>query len=329
MKRWTKIMTLISVACVILSMFGMSVYATEIEDAPADEVIETSEVSEPELSLDDVTFNFAYTSDSVVKEGLTYQVYSDPISGQSGVELVPNFGIGYAIYDDVETDIIDGIRINDAEVTSLRIPISADTTVFTYNVAVRTVYVDGASGTLAQILDGTYDYSQLLTNPIVIFQLVYWVIMALTAFVGFVIAIRNKGVKAKTSDEIASKVSEGSDAFRENLINVVTDVVKSEILPLAQASVKSGKEAVKAILLSNSKSKEAPSALLDVFAESSDIDISNIVDEVRETLSKATAEHEATHNANATALHNIANHVIQEDVSDATESKSEPRKSIF
>jgi hypothetical protein len=307
----------------------MSVYATEIEDASADEVIETPEVSEPELSLNDVTFNFTYTSDSVVKEGLMYQVYSDPISGQFGVELVPNFGIGYAIYDDVETDIIDGIRINDAEVTSLRIPISADTTVFTYNVAVRTVYVDGASGTLAQILDGTYDYSQLLTNPIVVFQLVYWVIMALTAFVGFVIAIRNKGVKAKTSDEIASKVSEGSDAFRENIINVVTDVVKSEILPLAQASVKSGKEAVKAILLSNSKSKEAPSALLDIFSESSDIDISTIVDEVRETLSKSTSEHEAAHTANATALHSIANHVIQEDVSNATEIKSETRKSIF
>lgn len=325
MKKPFKIFAVFITILAIFATFGVVTFATDdVVDVPIEDT-NTSHTS----SLDDVEFIFVYTSDSVVKDGLTYQTYSDPISKQSGIELVPNFGVGYVIYDNPETEIIDGIRINDAETTSLRIPISEDTEVFTYTIAIKTVYAEGASGTLAQILDGTFDYSQLLTNPVVIFQLIYWVVMAITAVVGFGVAIKSKGAKVKTSDEIASKVSEQSDEFRAQLIDAVTNMVKSEILPLAQASVNSGKEAVKAILLSTSKSKEAPSALLDVFAESSSIDITNLVDEVRETLTQTTEAREANRTANMTALHNIANHVIQEDVSDATKAQPKERKSIF
>lgn len=315
MKKLFKIFTTVLVAALVISMIGIVSYA-------ADE----------DLSLEDVKFTYTYTSDSVVKEGMSYQTYSDPISNQSGIELVPNFGIGYAIFDDPETEIIDGIRINGAEVTSLRIPIDSEAPVLEYTIAIRTVYVTGASGDLAQILDGTYDYSRLITNPIIIFQLIYWACMALAGFIGLCVAAKSKKLKVKSSDEIAAKVTENVDAFKEHLLSEVTNVVKTEILPLAQASVKSGKEAVKAILISNSSSKDAPSALLDVFKESSDIDISNIVDEVREELSKsfkATDEHRSN---TLTILKNIANNVIQEDVSDAKESENPDtvvQKSIF
>lgn len=325
MKIWSKLLAVIFVIAVVTTIFTVSVSAEEIET-----------VAEEPLSLDDFTFTFTYTSDSAVKEGMSYQTYEDPISGQSGIELIPNFGIGYALYDDPDTEIIDGIRINGAEVSSLRIPITAGTSVLEYTVAVRTVYTQGASGDLAQILDGVYDYSKLITNPIVIFQLLYWVFMAIAGFTGLITAVRSKRQKVKTADEIAEKVSEKATAIQEYLLTAVTDMVKSEILPLAQASVRSGKEAVKAIVLSTSKSKEAPSALLDVFKTSEDIDVADIVDKAYETLSKAVSEHEAKHAANISTLHNIANHVIQEDVSDATNTKSEQvsetaktKKSVF
>lgn len=325
MKIWSKLLAAVFVIAVVTAIFTVSVSAEEIETV----------IEEP-LSLDDFTFTFTYTSDSAVKEGMSYQTYEDPISGQSGIELIPNFGIGYALYDDPDTEIIDGIRINGAEVASLRIPITADTSVLEYTVAVRTVYTQGASGDLAQILDGVYDYSKLITNPIIIFQLLYWVFMAIAGFTGLITAVRSKRQKIKTADEIAEKVSEKATAIQEYLLTTVTDMVKSEILPLAQASVRSGKEAVKAIVLSTSKSKEAPSALLDVFKTSEDIDVADIVDKAYETLSKAVSEREAKHAANISALHNIANHVIQEDVSDATNTKSEQvsetsktKKSVF
>lgn len=325
MKRWNKLFSVLAIGVILSMLCCIPVVATEPE---------SEEVPiEPVLSLEDVTFVFKYTSDSVTSEGLTYQTYSDPISNQTGIELVQNFGLGYCIYDDAETEIIDGIRINGKEVTSLRIPIDAENHILEYEIAVRTVYIDNAAGSLAQILDGTFDYSQLITNPVFIFQLAYWVFMAIAGFVGLITVVRNRKIKAKTSDEIANKVVDNVDLLKQQLIDIVTGTVKSEILPLAQASVKSGKEAVKAILLSTSKSKDAPSALLDVFKESSDLDISNIVDEVREELAKSIGSHEDTRASNLNALHNIANNVIQEDVSNATVEPElkEPKaqKSIF
>ena len=317
MKFLNKLITVFCIVAVLSTLLGVAVFASE---------------EQPALSIDDIKISFKYTSDSVVSEGFTYQVYNDPISNQAGIELVPDFGIGYVVYDDAETEIIDGIRINGSEVTSLRIPISADTTVFTYEIAVKTVYAEGASGDLAQILDGTFDYSKLLTNPIIIFQIAYWAFMALSGFIGLITISKNKSKKVKTADEIAEAVSKKADVVEERLIGIVTDVVRREILPLAQASVKSGKEAVKAILLSTSKSKDAPSALLDVFKESTDIDISNIVDEVREEFSKAFKESADNHAANAAILHDIANDVIQEDVIDAKQESTEivkVQKSLF
>lgn len=315
MKRSNKFFSILLILILLCAVFGMSAFATESSDA---------------LTVDDITFNFNYTSDSVVTEGLGVQMYSDPISKQSGIEFIPDFGIGYAIYDDPETEIIDGIRINGEEVTSLRIPILEDHSVFEYDVAVRTVYVDTAAGSLAQILDGTFDYSKLLTNPIVLFQIIYWAFMALTGIAGFVIIITNKGRKIKSSDEIAGKVTENVATLENRLVEAVTRVVSEEVLPLARASVKSGKEAVKAIILSNSASKEAPLALLDVFKDSEEIDVEGIVESVRDSILKAREEHLAKRAETAEIIHEIANHTIQEGVENATQTEeSKPQKSIF
>lgn len=322
MKRWSKILIVSALVLALCTIFGISIFAS-------DEAVE-----QPAFTLEDIEFKFVYTSDSVVSEGMRVQTYTDPISQQSGVELIPDFGFGYTVYDDPETEIIDGIRINNAEVTSLRIPMSAESFETVYTVAVRTVYVDGASGDLAQIFDGTFDYSRLLTNPVILFQVAYWIILIITAIAGLVAAIRNKSKRVKTSDEIADKVSERSDERDQHIIDVITGVVKAEILPLAQASVDSGKNAVKAIVLSNSKSKEAPAALLDVFKDSSELDVKDVVDDVRKNVEQFIKQQEAEHAEKAAMLHDIANHVIQEDVSDAKQSTEQastasPYKSIF
>ena len=321
MKTWNKALIVLITVFIFTTVFGISVFATDVEADASPEAT---------VSLADIEVVFKYTSDSVISDGLTYRTYIDPVSNQASVEIIPDFGIGYTIYDDSDTETIDGIRINGEEVTSLTIPISSDSPTLRYEVDVRTVYAEGAPGTLAQILDGTYDYSKLITNPIVIFQLIYWVAMAISGVIGIFVAARSKKLKVKTSQEIASKVDDSVEILKERIVEVVTDVVKAEVLPLAQASVKSGKEAVKAILLSTSKSKDAPSAILDVFKESSDIDISNIVDEVREELSKSITAHAEQHSANAATLHNIATNVIQEDVDNAKETAGyKPHKSLF
>ena len=325
-----KLLTALIMTVTICAACAMPVFAQESETpvVPPDETpTETPEVS----SIDDVEFTFKYTSDSVVKEGMTYKLYDDPISEQSGIELVPDFGIGYTIVDDPETEIIDGIRINGQEVTSLRIPITEDTVVKTYEVSVKTVYQEGASGSIAQILDGTFDYTQLLTNPVIVFQLIYWVCMAVTGLFGIATLSKSKGQKVKTSDEIASKITENMDLFKGNIIQTVTDIVKAEILPLAEASVKSGQDAVKSVLLSNSKSKDAPLALLDVFKDSEGIDVKDIVDAVCKEYLAAKSVNDQNHADNSNALLKIASNVIQEDVKDEQNNKdtNKNQKSIF
>jgi hypothetical protein len=318
MKRSLKLFSTLLIIVAIAMLFSITAFA------------ESTEHAEEVEKLPSVTFQ--YTSDSVSKDCLTYKVYLDDTSNTTYLEIIPDLGIGYALYDNPDTEIIDGIRINGLETTSLKVPIADN--VSEIQVSARTVYRDGASGDIAKILDGTYDYSELLDSPFVVLQAIYWGFMALTGIAGFIIIIRSKGKNIKTADEIAAKVTEKVSEFEQRLIEIVTNIVKAEILPLAQASVKSGKEAVKAIVLSTSKSKEAPSALLDVFKESSSIDIANIVDEVCEELSKAVEVDCERHSKNAIALHNIANNVIQEDVNDANETKTElvenkTQKSLF
>ena len=315
MQRLSKLLCVGLITALLGMLFSISVFAEEAPEPPA-------------LSLEDVTFVFEYTSDSPVSEGLVTKIYTDPISNESGIELVPEFGIGYALYDDPDTAIIDGIRINGEEVTSLRIPLTAESDVLEYKIAVKVVYAEGASGDLAQILDGTFDYSKLLSNPIILLQIVYWACLAVTGVVGIVTLGKNKSKKVKSSDEIAAKVFENSEVFKEKLLTTVTDIVKAEIVPLAQASVKSGKEAVKAILLSNSKSKDAPSALLDVFKESADIEITELVDEVRKELEEAMHSHEDARSSTLSELHTIANRANQEDVSNEKEPAKQT-KSVF
>ena len=314
MKPLNKVFSILLIVTVLFTLFGVASFA-----------------SSPESATSSFEVVFTYTSDSVSKDCISYKPYTDPVTNQSGIELIPDLGVGYAIYDNPDTDIIDGIRINGAETKSLIIVIPAESTTTKYEIAVRTVYKEGASGDLAKILDGTYDYSNLITNPIVLFQIIYWGFMAITGIAGFIIMCRSKNKRVKTSEEIASKVTENTEKLEQYIIETVTKVVKEEILPLAEASVKSGKEAVKAILLSTSKSKEAPAALLDVFKESSDIDITNIVDEVCEELTKLNADNTEKHVKNAETLHNIANNVIQEDVNNATQKPETDKvqKSIF
>lgn len=314
MKRFKKLFTLFAALSIVL---GLSLTAHAAEEAPN--------------SLDDVAVVYKYTSDSVVSEGISFRAYSDPISGDSGIELIPDFGIGYAIYDNPDTEIIDGIRINGSEVTSLRIPIDPEHPVHLYEIAVRTVYVDTASGTLAQILDGTYDYTQLLTNPVIVLQLCYWVFMALSGIFGFIILIINKSKKVKTSEEIAGKVAQSADELQERITQtvtqVVTDIIRTEIMPLAQASVNSGKDAVKAIVISTSKSKEAPAALLDVLQHSTDIDLESTFETATATVAERLKNYADTHSENVEALRKIATNVIQENSDDANKSKT-PEESV-
>ena len=84
MQRLSKLLCVGLITALLGMLFSISVFAEEAPEPPA-------------LSLEDVTFVFEYTSDSPVSEGLVTKIYTDPISNESGIELVPEFGIGYTL----------------------------------------------------------------------------------------------------------------------------------------------------------------------------------------------------------------------------------------
>lgn len=278
--------------------------------------------------------NLIYTSDSVRATGILLEPYTDSVKFEAGFVIRKDLEMGVQIYDDPATEIIEGIRVNGAEVTSYVVPIDLDAPQ-DYNVEIKLDYADGIFGTFAKISDGKLDWETVLEEPLIYTQAIYYLIAAISLIIGGLGAASSKKKKVKTANEIADavdfRVREGCEAFAV----IYTDVLKENLLPVFQTMVDSNKSVVKAITISTSKTKEAPVALLDTLKEISDVDVSKVIDEARETVLKNIADADAKRAAVHNVLTHIANGTYQEvqnvkaisesereEVSETTETKS-------
>lgn len=286
MKR--KIITLLLITLLTLTVFGVTVFAEESNPAPS-----------PEL-----TFDIKYTSDSVLYSGISYETYVEPGTLKIGFEIVKDLPVGYAIYDSTDTPYIDGIRVNDETVESLKMLLTED--VYNYTIDVKTVYAEGILGDLASMSDGTYDWASLLSHPIVLLQGIYFTLAIVSILAGIVTAFFGRGKKVKTADEIAAKVSEASELAIVNVEKRITERVISEVLPIVQLIFDDVQNAVKAIVLSTSKSKEAPIALLETLKDSADVSTSKLIDEIRAKVEECIAKECADHEEKAAFLHTLS-----------------------
>lgn len=100
--------------------------------------------------------------------------------------------MGIEIYDTKDTDYVDGIRLNGETVNSTKFPVDTTKPI---NVTVRTVYKNDFTGTLAQIYDGTYDYTNLLSNPIVLLTGGYYILAIISLITSTVVMVRSKSKK--------------------------------------------------------------------------------------------------------------------------------------
>lgn len=267
-----------------------------------------------------------YTSDSVRTSGLIVEPYVDALKLDVGVKISSNLESGVKIYDDPSTEIIDGIRIDGAEITtytpSLDFSKSQDIVV-----AVKLVYTDDLFGTFAKVSDGNYNYAELLQDPLMLIQILYYGIAAISLIVGGLGVLFSKKKKVKSADEIASKVEAKAKAGYDELKVLVAEVLQNQLAPILNSAVNSNKAVVKAITLSTSKSKEAPVALLDILQQVSDIDTSKIIDEAREQVLKNIADVDAKRELTRTILSQIANGTYQEVSDEAVtdqQSSGEP-----
>lgn len=302
-------------ALIFACMFVVPVSAEEVQgpvpgtsEAWATEVMNTIE----NHKHGDV--NIIYATDSVLSSGIYADSDIDLLSKQVLFVIDVDLPAGYVVYDDPSTEYIDGIRLNGNTVNSYRVPIDYTQDV-DFELIVKVVYAEGITGTLAQMSDGTYNWLQLLENPIGLLMGLYYVLATLSVFVSLIMLMKGKGKKAKTANEIAAAVTNAAETAAVN-------AVEQQVLPIVSSFQNTAQAIVKAYALTTSKSKEAPLALLDVLQEVSNTDAAAAIEHAKQLIEQSRNLAETSRQETIDKLNNIA-HTSQEVVSDGTEQSQE------
>lgn len=263
-----------------------------------------------------------YTSDSVHSHGVLLDPYIDTLKFEMGCNISVDLPMGIVVYDDPTTNIIEGIRVNGAEITSYAFPVDLDNPQ-TYIVEVRLVYADGLTGTLAKISNGEFDFKTIFEEPLLALQAGYYILAAFSLIVGGLGMASSKKKKIKSAEDIANLVAVRAESIstqadlkleeaRANMLEQCTYFLENSLLPVFNTIVDANKTVTKAIALSNSKSKEAPIALLDTLKNVSDIDTEKVIEDAKQEFLKHMADADEKRNQMRQILANIAQGTYQE-----------------
>lgn len=305
-------------AIVLMLSLALPVFAEEIVGpelpeetvSPSADWVSTVQQAVENYKNGDV--NIIYTEDSVTWCGIDWEVNIDILAKNVYLELISDLPAGYIIYDSPDTPYIDGIRVNGNTVESTKVAIDW-TQDIDYEVIVKVDYAEGIMGDLARMSDGTYDWTKLLENPVGLLMALYYVLAILSVVIGIFAMWRGKNKKVKTADEISKSVEEKAQES-------ATVIIKEQILPVVVSFQNTAQALVKAFALTTSKSKEAPTALLDVLQTVSSTDAVSAIEQAKATLANELAAVEAARQETLEKLQSIAQ-TSQEVESNGTEQK--------
>lgn len=313
MKMKNKLILLFSIL-LVLSCFSLTTFATEDETT-------ILEQRKEEILNSTTTYKIEYTYDSTLQTGISYEIITDPFTYLTTLSIVKDLPFGYTIYDKTDTEIIDGVRINGQTITGLRnIPISTNEE--SYVITVKIVYAEGIPGLIAKISDGTVTAEELLSNPLILMQLAYYVIAALSIILGGFGVLRSKKKKVKTADDMAALIESKTTEAYQNLQTQFLQLLDESLLPLVQKTVDTNKQIVKAVTLSTSKMKDAPIALLDTLKEIGDINTAEMLESAKASVIKNMKAKETSKTKIVEALQNIVAKEEKEEKDDEVEEKS-------
>ena len=262
-----------------------------------------------------VTVN--YTTDSVcTDEILTFEEITVNETESLKVSLKDDV-LGYVIYDDPKTDYIDGIKYNDTWLASDYI-IPDYKNVPNLTLTVKVVYADNGYGTLMKILDGNFDWSSLLSNPVVLIQGIYYIISIISVVTSGILFGRYKKMKVTTTDELSNTYMDLTKSTQEMLNNKVTNIIENIVSPVFQKINDQNSKIITALVLMNSKAKDAPLALLDLL-KNVDTSIDEIIEKVKKSVIESQELLESQKQEITTALQKIAS---QEETTNEKENTS-------
>ena len=269
-----------------------------------------------------------YTSDSVVKEGVSLEQCTTE-TGDIEYNIIVDLPFGYAIYDNPDTQYIDGLQINGRWLESYE---NVDFRVGEDTLTVKTVYAEDFTGTLAQIHDGTFDWWSLLATPIGILTSVFSG-TSIASMLGLAInIIRSKKLKVKDINEIAaeSKKVAKEAVEKQNTMTQATlkEFLEGVLIPIVSEIRTEMRDVIKAVAISNSKQKDAPLSILEMLEnDTSDAKVKAVIAEAREKFQKALEKEQQSKEAmmkQIDAIEAKTSKVI-DDLKTASEDEAEGR----
>lgn len=312
-KIFAVVFAVILVLSLALPVFAEEIIGPELPEepvSPSADWVNTVQQTVENYKNGDV--NIIYTEDSVSWYGIDWESSIDVLTKNVYLEIIDDLPAGYVIYDSPDTPYIDGIRVNGNTVDSTKFAIDW-TQDINYEVIVKVDYAEGILGDLARMSDGTYDWTKLLENPVGLLMALYYVLATLSVIIGIFAMWRGKNKKVKTADEISKSVEEKAHESAMNIIN-------NQVLPIVTSFQNTSQALVKAFALTTSKSKEAPTALLDVLQTVSSTDAASAIEQAKATIANDRAAADAARQETLEKLQSIAQ-TIQEVESNGTEQK--------
>ena len=234
-----------------------------------------------------ITPTITFTSDSVYTDEnvLTLEienVYEEDEIVSQNLIMTPRTLLGYEIYDDKDTPYIDGILFDNATVYDWTIE-NFDGTV-EHIISVKTIYTNDVAGMLAAAKNG--NWAVALSNPIILIQLFYYILAALSLILGGFGLAKAKKQKVKTAEDIATAVEEKATASMEVIENNVTEYVTATLAPVLVNVETRIHAIIEALILAQSNDPNSKLALVKLLKN---VSVESL-EEISDTITKAIKE---------------------------------------
>lgn len=217
--------------------------------------------------------------------------------------------LGYSIYDNQETDYIDGLKIDGEWVTGWRVKNFDDSEDAVHTFQVKTVYTDDAAGMLMAAKDG--DWSRLLSNPLILLQMFYYILAAFSLLFGIIFGTKNKGKAIKTANDFGLELNkvftQKVDVLATNTESAIEKYVDSLLMPVVGEMQAQNKDLLSALILSQSGDENAKLALIDLLKNSATKDVNMMSEQIKKAIKDFNVQKELLRTTAENTIKEIAN----------------------
>lgn len=208
-----------------------------------------------------------------------------------------NYVLGHTVYDDPSTAYVDGVKVDGTF-------LATDWRVKDFDlgknhvITVKTVYSDDVAGWFAKAKAG--DFSAIMSNPITLVQLGYYVLAGLSIVLGGFGLFKYRKLKVKSSEEIAKVVADKADALKEQADNAVREaetqalsLVTDVVTPLVNTLRKQNDMLIEATVLARSGDEQSTLALLELLKNAGTEGVNDLADNVKKRIEESRKAAEA------------------------------------